>query len=248
MGDMMIDIPPEVEDNLGYYVYMYIDPRNGKPFYIGKGCGSRVLAHLSDQNESEKTAKIEEIKRSGNEPDLYIVQHGITNEETALRVETALIDCLGIDGLTNAVSGWGSEKYGLVSLSEHIDRTKAKPVKIQHSVIMLNLRRHFHYGMSVEDLYETTRGVWRAARHHNKYAFGVYKGVVQGVFEIDHWQPAGTSEYRLRTREEVEFSNRWEFIGNKANEEIWDIYVGKSVAEYINNPQWSHLYPKIEQD
>ena len=70
MGDMMIDIPPEVEDNLGYYVYMYIDPRNGKPFYIGKGCGSRVLAHLSDQNESEKTAKIEEIKRSGNEPDL----------------------------------------------------------------------------------------------------------------------------------------------------------------------------------
>lgn len=54
----MLEIPPEVEDNLGYYVYMYIDPRDDMPFYIGKGCGSRVLAHLSDDNESEKKGEL----------------------------------------------------------------------------------------------------------------------------------------------------------------------------------------------
>ena len=244
----MLEIPPEVEDNLEYYVYMYIDPRDDMPFYIGKGCGSRVLAHLSDDNESEKKRRIDAILNSGNEPVIYIVQHGIKNEETALRVETALIDCLRIDGLTNAVRGWGSEKYGLVSLSEHIDRTMARPIKIKHSVIMLNLRQHFQYGMDNDELYETTRGVWRAVRHDNKYAFGVYKGVVQGVFEIDNWQPAGTAEYTLRSRDEVEFPNRWEFSGRKASSYIWNYYVGKSVKDYINNPQWSHLYPKIDSE
>ena len=244
----MLQIPPEVEDNLGYYVYMYIDPRDDKPFYIGKGCGSRVLAHLSDENESEKKRHIDAILESGNEPLLYIVQHGIKNEETALRVETALIDCLKIDGLTNAVRGWGSEKYGLVSLSEHIDRTMAQPIKIKDSVIMLNLRQHFRYEMDDDELYETTRGVWRAVRHDNQFAFGVYKGVVQGVFEIDNWQPAGTAEYSLRSRDEVEFPNRWEFAGRKASTAIWNYYVGKSVKGYINNHQWSHLYPDMDSE
>jgi hypothetical protein len=29
------DIPPEVAEHLGYYVYLYIGPRNDKPFYVG---------------------------------------------------------------------------------------------------------------------------------------------------------------------------------------------------------------------
>ena len=242
----MDEIPPEVEDNLGYYVYMYIDPRDKRPFYVGKGSGSRVLSHLSDDNESRKTRVIDSIRDDGLSPELFIVQHGIKKEETALRIETALIDCLGIEGLTNAVRGWGSEKFGLVSLAEHIDRTRAKSVRIKHSVIMLNLRKHFRYGMDLDELYETTRGVWRAVRHDREYALGVYKGVVQCVFKIENWEPAGTGEYLLRSREEVELAGRWEFNGERAREEIWISYVGRSVSDYINNPQWSHLYPEVE--
>ena len=28
-----------------YYVYLLIDPRTGKPFYVGKGRGRRMLKH-----------------------------------------------------------------------------------------------------------------------------------------------------------------------------------------------------------
>jgi hypothetical protein len=55
-------ITEEVSEILKSYVYIYIDPRNGEPFYIGKGQGNRVFTHLDDQSESEKVVKIIEIK------------------------------------------------------------------------------------------------------------------------------------------------------------------------------------------
>lgn len=42
-----LEIRPEVAHRLGYYVYLYIDPRDGQPFYVGKGQGERALSHLS---------------------------------------------------------------------------------------------------------------------------------------------------------------------------------------------------------
>ena len=32
-----LKIPAEVAENLGFYVYLYIDPRNGQIKYVGKG-------------------------------------------------------------------------------------------------------------------------------------------------------------------------------------------------------------------
>ena len=32
---------------LGYYVYMLIDPRDDRPFYVGKGVGNRIFDHSS---------------------------------------------------------------------------------------------------------------------------------------------------------------------------------------------------------
>ena len=47
-------IPREVARELGYYVYVYVDPRSEAPFYVGKGLGQRALAHLSAEVESRK--------------------------------------------------------------------------------------------------------------------------------------------------------------------------------------------------
>jgi hypothetical protein len=48
-------IPANVARHLGYYVYLYIDPRTMRPFYVGKGKGTRLLSHLGRQAESQKT-------------------------------------------------------------------------------------------------------------------------------------------------------------------------------------------------
>ncbi|MCH7911203.1 MAG: hypothetical protein IIB38_16510 [Candidatus Hydrogenedentes bacterium] len=38
--------PPGVAEHLKWYVYRLIDPRNGQTFYVGKGKGDRVFAHI----------------------------------------------------------------------------------------------------------------------------------------------------------------------------------------------------------
>lgn len=86
-----------------YYVYVYIDPRNFEEFYYGKGIGSRSHAHLSDDGDSEKVARIKAIKAEGLDPMIRIIARGLTSEE-ALMVETTLIWKLGRN-LTNIASG-----------------------------------------------------------------------------------------------------------------------------------------------
>ena len=65
MARMTDDIPIEVAEQLGPYVYLYIDPRNDSIQYIGKGVGSRALSHLSDDSDSEKVVWINELKNQG---------------------------------------------------------------------------------------------------------------------------------------------------------------------------------------
>ena len=49
---------------LGYYVYMLIDPRDGKPFYVGKGKENRVFQHIEDaiNNPSISSDKYDTIR------------------------------------------------------------------------------------------------------------------------------------------------------------------------------------------
>lgn len=79
-------IPPEVAHRLGHYVYLYIDPRNEQPFYVGKGQGGRALSHLSEAAESRKCARIAELRAEGKEPRVDILAHGLRDEETAFRI------------------------------------------------------------------------------------------------------------------------------------------------------------------
>ena len=39
--------PPGVAEQLKWYVYRLIDPRNGETFYVGKGKGDRVFEHAN---------------------------------------------------------------------------------------------------------------------------------------------------------------------------------------------------------
>src|SRR5690242_718409 len=91
----------DIVNKLGYYIYLYIDPIDNKIFYIGKGKGNRVFDHLTDESDTKKTLKIKEILNSGKEPKIEILIHGIKDEETALRIECAVIDIFGVENLSN---------------------------------------------------------------------------------------------------------------------------------------------------
>ena len=67
------NFPRDVSDQLRTYVYRLIDPRNGETFYVGKGKGDRVFAHiraeanLKGDELDNKMARIREISLAGLE-------------------------------------------------------------------------------------------------------------------------------------------------------------------------------------
>lgn len=91
-----------------YYVYSLKDPRTSpaKPFYIGKGTGSRAYDHLVKPDRTRKYARIQDILESGTAPFVDILVENLT-EAQALRLEAELIAAFGTEEtgglLTNTV-------------------------------------------------------------------------------------------------------------------------------------------------
>jgi hypothetical protein len=100
-----------------YYVYAIKDPRSSpaKPFYVGKGTGSRAYDHLVMSDQSRKYARIKDITEAGARPLIDILVEDLT-EAQALRLEAELISAFGTEEtgglLTNAVvpAGLGGKK------------------------------------------------------------------------------------------------------------------------------------------
>ena len=101
-----------------YYVYALKDPRSSpaKPFYIGKGTGSRAYDHLVTPDRTRKYSRIQEILGHGLKPLVDVLIDNLS-ENQALRLEAELISALGTEEtggpLTNAVvpTGLGSKKH-----------------------------------------------------------------------------------------------------------------------------------------
>ena len=129
-------ISAKVAERLKYYVYLYIDPRDDRVFYVGKGKGSRILAHLYDLEESKKVSVIRDLQLQGPEPKLEILVHGLDDESDALRIEAAVIDLLGRNALTNRTCGWGSQLVGHSSLQELTALYDAVPAQIDDAVLL----------------------------------------------------------------------------------------------------------------
>ena len=245
--------------HLGYYVYICLDPRDGKPFYVGKGKDARVLSHFTDETrarlEGKKTLlrEIQDDKKrkiitaiydAGKIPKIVFLRHGLAQESQALLVEAAAIDLLkrfGIGDLTNKVSGQTGRDigYGLAetprALCDILDELNAEKVEVEHESVLFNLNRDYTRGMSEDALYAVTHCCWGVDRRRAskaKYAMAIHEGVVREVYRIkdNSWYPAPNRPGRSG------------FQGEKAEKSIRDKYVGKFVGKGKRGAQTPFRY------
>jgi uncharacterized protein len=225
---------PEVIRRLGWYVYRLIDPRSGETFYVGKGRGNRVFAHvhaakgLEGDDLENKVKRIRQIQNAGLEVAHVIHRHGL-DERTAIEVEAALIDAY--PGLTNIAGGAGSNDFGAMHAKEIVARYAAEEAVFEDRALLISVNR----SAAERSLYEATRYAWKInpkkARQAD-VALATLQGLIIGAFIAEDWLPA-TSEH-FPDREEV--PGRWGFVGREAPDELRQRYVGKRVPEQYRKP------------
>ena len=226
--------PSGVAEQLKWYVYRLIDPRNGETFYVGKGRGDRVFEHarglVGDEDISDpKMHRVKEIAAAGLEVAHVIHRHGIETARNAYEIEASLIDAF--PGLTNKVRGHGSRDFGSRHVEEIIDEYAGKEFEVREPLMLISVGSSY-YQLSV---YDAVRFAWKLnvnrARTH-RLVLANLRGMIVGAFRPAEWLPATTENFNDHPW--AHFApDRWGFVGEEAEPEVWDHYVRKRVpAKY----------------
>jgi len=224
--------------DLKSYVYVYCeitDENKRIPIYIGKGKSARFFSHLNDLSDLSilKNKKIYSLL-SENKLGIDLLAYGL-DDQIALTVESACIDLMGINNLTNIVRGQG-DNVKRVPLNELTNLLTEKTIRVapEHKGVSILINRDYRPTFGDLEIFEITRGIWTkkmvTISQDAKYAYATFKGVVKEVYEIHSWVPAGTQEYFTRSLDTMRLEKaRWEFVGRKASQELRDLYVGKII-------------------
>ncbi|MCC6629359.1 MAG: hypothetical protein IT340_18400 [Chloroflexi bacterium] len=221
--------PSDVVDKLQTYVYRLIDPRNGETFYVGKGKGNRVFAHIRAEAGIEgdeldnKMKRIHAIRLAGLEVVHVVHRHGM-DEATAFEVEAALIDAY--PGHVGVVGGVGSSEFGVMHATEIISRYTAEPAVFQHRALLISV----HRAAAETSLYEATRYAWKINRTRATQAeiiLATVRGMIVGAFVADAWLDATSANFPGKEGH----PGRHGFVGHEASPEIKQLYVGKRVPD-----------------
>ncbi|MDP9365513.1 MAG: hypothetical protein M3Q10_15030 [Chloroflexota bacterium] len=236
---------PGVAEQIGFYVYLLIDPRDDAVFYVGKGTSDRCFDHIStarktrgnDAGNYAKLGRIREIEATGASVRIELLRHGLSEREAFL-VESAAIDLLRLRGLLNRVVGHDAVEFGRMSVGDVNALYGARPVTIdpRHRVVLIRINQLFERGMSDDALYEATRKWWRIApaRRHlgaasaPEWAMAVYAGIVRAVYRIETWEKP--TEKALA--EEPNDAGRWGFHGSH-DPVMETLYRDRDVSSYL---------------
>lgn len=234
----------EVIKQIGYYVYLLVDPRDKSIFYVGKGRGNRVFQHeieagVDDDDHymcnEKKIQKIREIQDVGLEVERYLLRYGL-DEKEAYTLESAVIDLLSSDKfvghhLLNAVSGHGSKIFGLQNVKNIEDAMSRGEIDLENvpdKVISININSGYYD----KGAYEAVRGNWNLSKERADradYVLADFKGIVVGVFKPNEkgWQPVECDP------DKAELNRNWyAFEGEEVTDpEILDRYLHKKVVK-----------------
>lgn len=225
------EFPKEVINEIQYYVYRLIDPRNGETFYVGKGKGNRVFQHMkgalaADETDelSDKLTKIREIIAAGLNVIHVIHRHGM-DESTSFEVEAAVIDAY--PGATNLAGGSGSSDYGPMNAVEIINKYAAEEAIIKHKVLMIIINK----SMVEKSIYDATRFAWKIDRkkaEKAEYILSVVQGIIVGVYIANEWKVASLQNFPEFHEDR---SERYAFYGKEAEEGIKQMYIRKRIPD-----------------
>lgn len=227
-GEGLEAFPAGVAERLKTYVCRLIDPRNGETFYVGKGKGNRVFAHiriepnLEGDDVDNKAKRIREIQVAGFEVAHVIHRHGM-DDKTAFEVEAALIDAY--PGLTNIASGSGGD-YGVMHAQEIIARYCAERAAFKHRALLISV----NLSATETSLYEATRYAWKISRPKAQAAeviLATRHGVIVGAFVADEWLEAVSANFPGHE----ERPGRLGLVGSEAPTDVKNLYVGKRVPD-----------------
>jgi hypothetical protein len=232
MADVRVEsFPPEVTARLGTYVYRLIDPRNGETFYVGKGKGNRLFAHMRAEEGIDgddldnKMRRIRQIRVAGFEVAHVVHRHGM-DDKTATEVEAALMDAY--PGLTNLVAGAGTSEYGAMHAQEIIKRYSAEPAVFQHKALLISVNRS---ALERPSVYDATRYAWKIDRRKAVQAeviLATVQGLIVGAFVADQWFEATPENFPGLGETSA---GRLGFVGREASEDLRQLYVGKRVPD-----------------
>jgi len=150
-----------------YYVYLFRNPFDKNIFYIGEGTGDRA-EQLNNRNP-KTGAVIEEIRKTWDKPieDIIEILRDNLDKDTALRIEGAAIDLIGIPPLTNMKGGLGTTKWKK-SRKRHLDGLRTNIIReiidpknqanIAERAILIRINQLYRDGMDADSLYDSTRG------------------------------------------------------------------------------------------
>ncbi|MEM6313987.1 MAG: hypothetical protein AAF743_07855 [Planctomycetota bacterium] len=227
--------PPGVGEQLGHYVYLYIDPRDERPFHVGKGRGSRAFAHLSARAAGDKSAVLAELRTLGMEPRIDLLKWGLSEEE-ALLVEATAIDLLGLENLTNRVLGHASDHVRRTPVEDVILQLTGGEAVFDEPTVLITINQRYSPTLTPMELYDATRSQWvlNPDKRSVRYAMAVYAGIIREVYEIAAWVPGGST---MQSLPRTATPGRVEFVGRLADEAVRQRFRGKSVPRHLRGGQ-----------
>lgn len=233
-----------VEEALGSYVYMLVDPDSKKPFYIGKGGGhngnDRVLDHFKEarrqlhnpDKSDKKIQRILEIWKREKEVDWFIYKCDelLTYANLAAEIEGVLLKFTEIASpglLTNknhGNSGRFYRRYEVLSWGAVNFLPSDVPVEFHARPIMLfNIKNAF---ARTDNKLDALVRSWRINGKYRKLKDCIAIGIVDGISvicaKVEGWKPSSDSgRYEIVVDGDREIKNI-KFWMNKNYKEVID--------------------------
>ena len=228
--------PAGVADQLRWYVYLLVDPRTGRPFYVGRGRGDRCFHHVleartggsagGDRSKYPALDRIRQAESTGREVRVDILRHGMKGSEAAL-VEGAARDVLGLAG--------GADAPGHRRAATELGAQLAKRAKFKrpHQVVLLRVG-----SIGADPSYEVARHGWRIGRRwidldsprSPRWAVVVVGDLVAEVYRIGGWERSPTAGGGPAAGA----VDRYSFVG-AVDDELASRYRDRNVAAYFGD-------------